>query len=70
MAESHLYGLVMLIQCRGPYRDDSLIGTRLRGSDLEHFTFDAKLVLMPVIVVDYMTTIMYSVKDEALSRCG
>ena len=47
MADRHLYGLVVLIQRRGPHRDDSLIGTRLRGSDLEHLTFDGSPLLAP-----------------------
>ena len=44
MAQRHLHGLVVLIQCCCPDLDDSLVRTRLRGSYLEHFAFDAKFI--------------------------
>ena len=47
MAHRHLHGFVVLIQRRGPYLDDSLVRPRLRGSDLEHFAFDAELIRWP-----------------------
>jgi hypothetical protein len=47
MAHRHLHGLVVLIQRRGPYLDDSLLGPRLRGAGLEHFAFDAEFIARP-----------------------
>src|SRR5687768_16340094 len=47
MAQRHLHGLVVLIQRCCPDLDDSLVRTRLRGSNLEHFAFDMKLIAWP-----------------------
>lgn len=47
IAHKYLHGFVVLIQCRGPHLDGSLVGTRLRGSYLEHFAFDPKLIAWP-----------------------
>src|SRR4029078_8825125 len=47
MPQRHLDGFVVLIDRRGPHLDDSLVGARLRGSDLEHFPFDTELIPWP-----------------------
>lgn len=47
MAQRHLHRLVVLIQRCCPDLDDSLVGTRLRRSYLEHFAFDVKLIPWP-----------------------
>src|SRR5579862_7497394 len=47
IADKHLYRLVVLIQRRRLHFDDALVGTRLRGSHLEHFAFDVQLVAGP-----------------------
>ena len=47
IAQRHLHKFVVLTQRRGPDLDDSLVGTRLRGSYFEHFAFDPKLIPWP-----------------------
>src|SRR6266568_1937191 len=44
VADEDQYGFAVLVQRRRPHRDQPLVRSRLRWSDLQHFALDAQLI--------------------------